>query len=139
MSRMLDRMQACMSEDRSKAAQRVARIGATLLPYSKSERHFVNMMLKKRIHVLLGKDAGGKITNALYLDHEGRNAFNGNELGHEMSLSMIQEADRHQWEHSQSSHAHINVGELLFSVGGGSKGQEKDPKYKKKKRNEPHL
>lgn len=138
MSRMLDRMQECMSEDRTKAAHRVAQIGATLLPYAKSERHFGNMMLRKNIHVLFSKDSGGRINDAMYIDHEGRNVFGGNELGHEMSLSMLQDAQKNQWEQSEGHHVHIDVGTFLFSVGGGSKGQEKDPKYRKK-RNEPHL
>ncbi len=139
MSRILDRMQESMDEDKSKAAHRVAQTGAALLPYSKSERHYQNMMLKKNIHVLFDKDSSGKITGAMYIDHEGRNAFGSNELGHELSLSMIQDADRNQWEHDEGHHSSINVGELLFAPGSHSKGHEKDPKYKKKKQNAHHL
>ena len=138
-SRMLDRMQESVEEVCDKAAARVARTGATLLPYSKSENHYVNMMLKKNIHASFGKDSHGRIDSALFIDHESRGAYTDKDMGHELSISMIQDADKNQWDHSESHHTSINIGEMLFAPGGGSKAHEKDPKYKKKKSSSPHF
>ena len=136
MSRMLDRMQECMGEDLSKAAHRVARTGATLLPYSTSQAHYENMMLRKGVHLVLERDSKGKVFGALFIDHESRSAFSIAELGHEMSLSMIQEADSRRWSHSEEQRSRINIGEYLFSSGNQSKGQEKDPRNRKKRKNQ---
>jgi len=137
---IMDRMQESLSEDRSKAAHRVAQIGAVLLPYSKSERHYVNMMLRKNIHTIFEKDSKGIINKATYIDHEGRNVFTNSDMGHDLSMSMIQDADKHQWEHySAGQSSHLDIGTILFGTNGNSKGHEKDPKQKKKKTVNLHI
>lgn len=132
--RMIDRMQESMKDNRKPAAERVARTAAALLPYSKSENHFINMMLRKDIHIILGRDADGTIDRAAYIDHNSRSSFYEDELGHAFSLSMLQDADAKQWEHEGGAeHSSINIGEMLFAPHGTSHGKEKDPKYKKPK------
>ena len=139
--RMIDRMQESMKENRKHAAARVAGIAAAILPYSKSENHFINMMLRKGIHVVLGRGLGGTIERAAYIDHNSRSAFYAEELGHDFSLSMLQDADTKQWEHEgNSEHSSINIGEMLFAPHAASHGREKDPKYEKpKKKKGTHL
>lgn len=138
---MLDRMEESMNENRARASERVANMGAALLPYSKSEEHFINMMLKKDIHVILGRGSNGSIDRAAYIDHNSRSAFYSEELGHDLSLAMLQDADGKQWQHDDSQHSSINIGELLFAPQSSSRGREKDPKYKKpkKKKRGNHL
>lgn len=137
--RMIDRMEESMHEDRSKASERIAKIGSALLPYSRSESHFVRMMLRKDIHVIIGRGTGGKIERAAYIDHNSRCAFYANELGHEFSLSALQDADRTQWQHEETQQSSINIGEMLVSPQAASHGKEKDPKYRKPKKKGPHL
>lgn len=137
--RMIDRMQENLAADKSKAAAHTAGIAARLLPYSKSELHYVNMMLKKHIHVIFEKDGRGIIDRALFIDHGSKCAFYVNDFGHELSLAMIQDADKSQWARSEPQKTRINVGDILFAANSDSRSKEKDPKYKKKKKKIKHL
>lgn len=120
---------------------RISAISATCIKYSKSEKHFKNMLARHDIDMLLHRTKEGRIYGASFVDHSTRCAFKCSELGAFKLESIIAADENGQWKNHQSHEAHepeqdMNlVGTALAAVGkSNSKSQEKDMKDKPKKR-----
>ena len=135
----------CLSDANLKVRERqkVANLASYCLPYSQSERHFKNMLLKHDIDLHIHRSRDGKIFGATFVDHSTKCAFKCSELS-DFSLESILKAESSgQWISSdentfhhdtEKSHSHNNLfGDMLASMSQkSSKSKEKDAKRKKK-------
>jgi len=108
---------------------RLRRCAKSPLEDSVSQSHFVGLMSRCGISVRLERDAkSGKIMNADFVDHVTKTAFNISELGPDLTLDMLREADESRWEHDRSGTAiDITLGDFIAGLAAnGSKSREKD-------------
>lgn len=136
---------ACLSGGNPKARERqkIHNIASYCLPYSQSERHFMNMLARHDIDLRIHRTKEGKIFGATFVDHSTKCAFKCSELSG-FSLEDIKNAESSgQWfsaednvhqQQSEESQSRDNViGDMLASMGQkSSKSKEKDAKRKKK-------
>ena len=121
---------------------RIRRCAGIPLNDSVSQRDFVGMMARCGISVKIERDPKThRITDANFVDHVTRSAFNISELGADLSLDMLQAADEQRWEHGvdRQGGLDITLGDFLAGLAAkGSKSMEKDltddPEKKKKKK-----
>lgn len=119
---------------------RIRRCTWTPLQDSVSQGDFLGMMARCGISVRLERDPKShRVVDVNFVDHVTKAAFNISELGPDLSLAMICEADENRWEHdeTQGSGIDITLGDFLAGLAAkGSKSQEKDlrddPKKKRK-------
>lgn len=123
--------------------EKVGRVGAVCLTYSKSEQHFLNMMKKKGIEVVLYRDKKtGTITGANCIDHLTKCAFKAGELSPLLTVKMFNDTEQSgQWstdkqtEERPETNSGPTLGDLLSGLAGGNgKSREQDMKDKKKKK-----
>lgn len=109
---------------------RLRRCSRGPLADSVSQAHFVNMLAKNGISVRLERDPKThNIVDANFIDHVTKTAFNISELGPDLSLDMLRDADEHQWEHDNSMYADsgVTLGDFIAGLAAkGSKSKERD-------------
>lgn len=104
-----------------------------------SELHFINMMRKNSIDVLIHREPTRerRITGATLVDHQSKCAFKLSDFGSKLSLDMLLNADtgwphRHQSSrHSRAANRAVNLaGEMLLGMmsGDGSRSRGHDQK-----------
>lgn len=122
--------------------ERICNCARGPLGNAKNIWHFRNMLMRKQILFEFHRDpSSGRIDRAHFVDVHNRCAFGANELGPDLTLSMIQEADRgwgrEEQDRSEDNGLDITLGDFLAGLAAkGSKSQEKDlkddPRKKKK-------
>lgn len=140
-----DRAQESLTSMRvmSMERNRIRRCTRGPLEDSVSQAHFVNMLAKCGISVRLSRDPDThRIVDADFVDHVTKTAFNISELGADLTLDMLKEADENRWEHDNSfdSVSGITIGDFLAGLAAkGSKSKERDPRDDPRKKRKGRL
>ena len=107
---------------------------------SSSQAHFRSILFRKGIDFRIVRDPKtGRITDANIIDHVTKSAFRLSDMGPDLTLDMLREADTERWEHGgRDSGPELTLGDFLAGLGGRpSRSHEKDirdnPRKKKTK------
>lgn len=127
---------SCMDEWMGNRGRVIARsIGP--LEDSRSQKEFRKFLRFSRIDFRFRRNGDShRITGADFVDHRTMCAFSLADLGKELNVDMLREADGKRWEHEeQEQDPAVGLGDLLAGLSAGSsKSREKDMKDDPRKR-----